>query len=70
MEEDLVAAIVAEGIRDPRLLAAVRAVPRADFVPPELQARASVDEPLWGCWEDWLCLRQRTGTFKRQRWRQ
>jgi protein-L-isoaspartate(D-aspartate) O-methyltransferase len=46
VEEGLVAAIVAEGIDDPRLLAVVRALPRADFVPPELQSRAYLDEPL------------------------
>ena len=44
--EDLAAVIRAQGIRDPRLLEAIRAVPRAEFVPPELSARAFVDEPL------------------------
>jgi len=44
--EDLAAVIRAQGIRDPRLLEAIRAVPRTQFVPPELSARAFVDEPL------------------------
>jgi protein-L-isoaspartate(D-aspartate) O-methyltransferase len=44
--EDLVALIRAQSIRDARLLAAVRAVPRGEFVPPELSDRAYVDEPL------------------------
>ncbi len=44
--EDLVRAIVATGTRDPRLLAALRAVPRADFVPPDLGAQAYLDRPL------------------------
>ena len=44
--EDLAAVIRAQGIRDPRLLEAIRAVPRDQFVPPELSARAFVDEPL------------------------
>ena len=42
----LVQAIVAAGVRDPRLLRAVREVPRAGFVPPDLVARAYLDEPL------------------------
>ena len=46
MEEDLVAEIVAAGVRDPRLHEAVRALPRADFVLSELQSRAYLDEPL------------------------
>jgi protein-L-isoaspartate(D-aspartate) O-methyltransferase len=44
--EDLAAVIRAQGIRDPRLLVAIRTVPRAEFVPPELSGRAFVDEPL------------------------
>jgi len=44
--EDLAAVVRAEGIRDPRLLAAIRDVPRAEFVPPALAARACFDEPL------------------------
>jgi len=38
--------IRAEGISDPRLLAAVREVPRADFVPPPLADQAYSDVPL------------------------
>ena len=44
--EDLARAIVATGTRDPRLLAALRAVPRADFVPPEVADQAYLDRPL------------------------
>jgi protein-L-isoaspartate(D-aspartate) O-methyltransferase len=33
-------------VRDQRLLGALREVPRADFVPPELVEQAYVDEPL------------------------
>jgi protein-L-isoaspartate(D-aspartate) O-methyltransferase len=44
--EDLAAVIRAQGIRDPSLLEAILAVPRDEFVPPELSARAFVDEPL------------------------
>ena len=36
----------AEGIRDERVLAALREVPRAAFVPAELAERAYIDEPL------------------------
>ena len=43
---ELLAAIRGEGIRDPRLLAAIREVPRADFVPPALAHRAYLDTPL------------------------
>ena len=45
-QEDLLRAIAAEGVRDPRVLDAVRAVPRADFVPPDLARRAYEDKPL------------------------
>jgi protein-L-isoaspartate(D-aspartate) O-methyltransferase len=45
-QEDLVQAIVAEGVRDPRLLQALRAVPRAAFVPTHLAAQAYLDEAL------------------------
>ena len=38
--ELLVRELEAAGVRDPRVLAAVRAVPRHEFVPPEEQARA------------------------------
>jgi protein-L-isoaspartate(D-aspartate) O-methyltransferase len=43
---DLVAVLRALGIRDERLLEAVRAVPRAEFVPPDLADRAYDDGPL------------------------
>src|SRR6266516_2515609 len=43
---DLVAASRAHGVRDPRLLEAIAAVPRAQFVPPDLAARAYQDAPL------------------------
>jgi protein-L-isoaspartate(D-aspartate) O-methyltransferase len=44
--EDLVRAIVAEGVRDPRLLRALRKVPRAGFVPSDLVEGAYLDRPL------------------------
>ena len=44
--ERLVAAVRTEGIRDPRLLAAIGQVPRADFVEPGLAGRAYLDAPL------------------------
>jgi protein-L-isoaspartate(D-aspartate) O-methyltransferase len=44
--EQLVQAVAAEGVGDPRVLDAVRAVPRAGFVPPHLAGRAYQDEPL------------------------
>jgi protein-L-isoaspartate(D-aspartate) O-methyltransferase len=43
---DLVATLRTEGIRDARLLDAVRAVRRGDFVPPSLAGRAYHDVPL------------------------
>jgi protein-L-isoaspartate(D-aspartate) O-methyltransferase len=43
---DLLATLRAEGIQDERLLAAVRAVPRAGFVPPDEADRAYHDTPL------------------------
>jgi protein-L-isoaspartate(D-aspartate) O-methyltransferase len=43
---DLVAAARARGVRDPRLLEAIAAVPRARFVPGDFAARAYRDEPL------------------------
>jgi protein-L-isoaspartate(D-aspartate) O-methyltransferase len=43
---DLLAALQFEGIREPRLLDAVRAVPRGEFVPPGLVERAYLDTPL------------------------
>jgi protein-L-isoaspartate(D-aspartate) O-methyltransferase len=45
-QEDLTLAVVATGVRDPRLIRALREVPRAGFVPPRLVGRAYVDEPL------------------------
>jgi protein-L-isoaspartate(D-aspartate) O-methyltransferase len=45
-QDDLVAAVRAAGIHDVRVLEAVAAVPRAAFVPPGLEPRAYVDEPL------------------------
>lgn len=38
--------IAARGIHDPRVLAALREVPRHEFVPPELRALAYEDHPL------------------------
>jgi protein-L-isoaspartate(D-aspartate) O-methyltransferase len=45
-QSDLVVALRAAGIRDARLLEAVRVVPRAQFVPPDLADRAYLDTPL------------------------
>jgi protein-L-isoaspartate(D-aspartate) O-methyltransferase len=44
--EDLVRVLRAEGIRDRRVLATFRAVPRARFVPPAAAGQASLDEPI------------------------
>jgi protein-L-isoaspartate(D-aspartate) O-methyltransferase len=44
--EDLVRVLRAEGVRDRRVLAAFRAVPRARFVPPAAAGQAYVDEPI------------------------
>ncbi|MCA1688485.1 MAG: protein-L-isoaspartate(D-aspartate) O-methyltransferase, partial [Actinobacteria bacterium] len=44
--EDLVREIVAEGVRDARLLEALRETPRAGFVPPGLVEQAYLDQPL------------------------
>ena len=44
--EDLVAAARAAGVRDPRLLAAIREIPRAGFVPAGVADRAYDDRPL------------------------
>ena len=44
--EDLVRTIAGEGVRDPRLLDALGAVPRADFVPTNLAEQAYEDKPL------------------------
>jgi protein-L-isoaspartate(D-aspartate) O-methyltransferase len=43
---DLLAAVRATGIRDGRVLDAVRAMPRADFVPADHAAAASSDMPI------------------------
>ena len=44
--DDLVRTITEEGVRDPRLLEALRAVPRAGFVPANLAGQAYEDKPL------------------------
>jgi protein-L-isoaspartate(D-aspartate) O-methyltransferase len=44
--EDLVRGLRAEGIRDRRVLAAFRAVPRARFVPPATAGQAYLDAPI------------------------
>lgn len=44
--EDLLEQIKATGVGDPRLLEALREVPRAGFVPGELAGRAYSDEPI------------------------
>jgi protein-L-isoaspartate(D-aspartate) O-methyltransferase len=43
---DLVTAARAVGVADPRLLEAIDAMPRAEFVPPDLAASAYQDSPL------------------------
>jgi protein-L-isoaspartate(D-aspartate) O-methyltransferase len=43
---DLVAAARAAGVADERVLAAIAAVPRAEFVPTEWARRADVDAPI------------------------
>jgi protein-L-isoaspartate(D-aspartate) O-methyltransferase len=45
-QEDLVQTIVAEGVRDPRVLSALRRVPRANFVSPDFIEQAYLDRPL------------------------
>src|SRR5918912_3954161 len=45
-QEDLAREAVAAGVRDDRVLEALREVPRADFVPPTLAERAYLDLPL------------------------
>ena len=44
--EHLVGRIVSAGVHDARLIDALRAVPRAGFVPPELVEEAYLDRPL------------------------
>jgi protein-L-isoaspartate(D-aspartate) O-methyltransferase len=49
--EELAGTLARIGIRDPRVLAAIAAVPRALFVPGELRSHAEEDRPLpigWG----------------------
>jgi protein-L-isoaspartate(D-aspartate) O-methyltransferase len=46
LQSDLLAALLAEGIRGPRLLEAIRAVPRVEFVPPDSVDWAYHDMPL------------------------
>jgi protein-L-isoaspartate(D-aspartate) O-methyltransferase len=46
LQSDLLAALVAEGIRAPTVLDAIRAVPRVEFVPPEALDSAYHDIPL------------------------
>ncbi len=45
-QEDLVQRIIAGGVYDPRLLEALRRVPRAGFVPADLVEAAYLDRPL------------------------
>ncbi len=45
-QESLIARVIAVGVRDPLVLRALRQVPRAEFVPPELAGHAYVDQPL------------------------
>jgi protein-L-isoaspartate(D-aspartate) O-methyltransferase len=44
--EALVRASRAHGVRDPRLLEAIRTIPRAAFVPPQHVGRAYIDAPV------------------------
>jgi protein-L-isoaspartate(D-aspartate) O-methyltransferase len=44
--EDLVRALLAHGIRDHRVIAAFRAIPRARFVPPSAAGLAYLDTPI------------------------
>jgi hypothetical protein len=44
--EEMVEALVARGIHDPRVLEAFRAVPREAFLPPDLREFAYADTPL------------------------
>ena len=44
--EGLIRVLQAEGIRDRRMLAAFRKVPRARFVPPATTGQAYLDEPI------------------------
>jgi protein-L-isoaspartate(D-aspartate) O-methyltransferase len=44
--EELIHALQAQGIQDPRVVAAFRATPRARFVPPAAAQLADLDEPI------------------------
>jgi protein-L-isoaspartate(D-aspartate) O-methyltransferase len=44
--EDLAGAVASAGVRDPRLLEVLRAVPRSGFVPPDVAQVAHLDRPL------------------------
>jgi len=45
-QEDLVQKIIVAGVHDPRVLRALRQVPRAEFVPSDYVGRAYLDRPL------------------------
>lgn len=45
-QEDLIRAVMAQGIHDARLLQALRDVPKATYVPLRMRTRAYEDEPL------------------------
>jgi protein-L-isoaspartate(D-aspartate) O-methyltransferase len=45
-QQDLVEAVATLGVRDQRLLGAMREISRADFVPPGMARRAYVDAPV------------------------
>ncbi len=45
-EQDLIRAVTAVGVRDPRVVQAFREVPRAQFVPSHLVEQAYMDQPL------------------------
>jgi protein-L-isoaspartate(D-aspartate) O-methyltransferase len=44
--ESLARTVEAKGVSDVRVLAAIRTIPRADFVPPGYAAHAYIDEPI------------------------
>jgi len=46
LPEDLAEALHSQGIRDRRVIAAFRAIPRARFVPPTAAHLAYMDEPI------------------------
>jgi protein-L-isoaspartate(D-aspartate) O-methyltransferase len=45
-QANLIRAVVSAGVRDARVLEALREVPRANFVPPDLAEQAYLDRPL------------------------